>query len=445
MLQRFQNHIIQNFHFLIGKKLLLATSGGIDSMVMVDLFHKLSFEMAIAHCNFQLRGVESFGDQNFVQNYADANGINLFFTQFDTEAFAKDYQLSTQVAARELRYSWFYELLETKNYDYILTAHHADDNLETFLINLVRGTGLDGLTGIPAQNENIIRPLLIFSRQEIEQYAKENNIEWREDSSNASDKYLRNKIRHNLVPIFKELNPDFLSSFYKTQTYLQESKTMAEDASIMVYQQVAKEFGKHPRETELAKQIHFDLNQLKKLPNYKSYLYQWLHEFGFTAWNDIYDLVDGQSGKQVFSNEFRLLKDRDFLILSPINLDDEKEEYYIFKDQKEIDIPLNLSFSKVADISLVSNTTIFVDEDRLWFPLVLRRWKEGDNFQPLGMDGKSKKVSKFFKDNKLSLIEKENSWILCSDNQIVWVVGFRQDERFKIGNRTKKILKIQLQ
>jgi tRNA(Ile)-lysidine synthase len=436
MLEKFQNHIIQNFHFLIGKKLLLATSGGLDSMIMVDLFHKLSFEIAIAHCNFQLRGIESFEDQKFVQNYSEANEILLFLTQFDTEAFAKDYKLSTQVAARELRYSWFYELLETKKYDYILTAHHADDNLETFLINLVRGTGIDGLTGIPAQNEKVIRPLLVFSRSEIEQYAKENNIDWREDSSNNSDKYMRNKIRHNLVPIFKELNPDFLTSFYKTQTYLEESQMMAEDASIMVYQQVAKEKGE---------EIHFDLNQLKKLPNYKSYLYQWLNEFGFSAWDDIYDLVDGQSGKQVFSSGFRLLKNRDFLILTPENLEDENEEYYIFKDQKEINIPLNISFSKVADICLVSNTTIFVDEEKLWFPLVLRRWRHGDKFYPIGMEGKSKKVSKFFKDNKFSLIEKENSWLLCTDNQVIWVVGFRQDDRFKIGNRTKKILKIQLE
>jgi tRNA(Ile)-lysidine synthase len=436
MLEKFQNHIVQNFDFLIGKKLLLATSGGLDSMIMVDLFHKLSFEMAIAHCNFQLRGVESFEDQQFVQNYADANEIDVFITQFDTVTFAKDFKLSIQVAARELRYSWFYELLETKKYDYILTAHHADDSLETFVINLIRGTGIEGLTGIPAQNGNIIRPLLIFSRQEIEQYAKENNIEWREDSSNTTDKYLRNKIRHNVVPVLKELNPDFLSSFLKTQTYLHESKAMAEDASILVYQQVAADKGE---------EIHFDLIKLKKLPNYKSYLYQWLNEFKFSAWEDIYDLVDGQSGKQVFSDGFRLLKDRDSLILCPINTEDEIEEYYIFKDQKEINIPLNLSFLKVTDTSLVSNTTIFVDEDKLWFPLVLRRWKHGDKFQPTGMEGKSKKVSKFFKDNKLSLIEKENSWILCSDNQIVWIVGFRQDERFKIGNRTKKILKIQLE
>lgn len=436
MQQKFENHIAQNFPFLIGKKLLLATSGGLDSMVMVDLFHKLPFDIAIAHCNFQLRGMESFEDQNFVQNYAETNGINLFLTQFDTAAFAEDYKLSTQVAARELRYSWFYELLDTKKYDYILTAHHADDNLETFLINFVRGTGLDGLTGIPEQNDKVIRPILLFSRQELEQYAKENNIQWREDSSNASDKYLRNKIRHNVVPILKELNPDFLTSFQKTQKYLQESQVMAEDASIMVYQQVAKENGDD---------VHFDLNQLKKLPNYKSYLYQWLYEYGFSAWDDIYDLVDGQSGKQVFSNKFRLLKNRDFLILSPINLEVDIEEYFIYKNQKEVNIPLNLSFCKVADISLVPNTTIFVDEDKLWFPLDLRRWKKGDSFQPLGMGGKSKKVSKFFKDQKLSLIEKENVWILCSDNQIVWIVGLRQDERFKVKNTTKNILKIQLE
>ena len=436
MLQKIQNHIAHNFSFLIGKKLLLATSGGLDSMVMVDLFKKLDFNFAMAHCNFQLRGLESFGDQNFVQDYADENGIPLFVTQFDTEAFAKDYNLSIQVAARELRYNWFYELLENEKFHYILTAHHADDNLETFLINLVRGTGLDGLTGIPEQNENVIRPLLIFSRSEIETYAKENAIDWREDSSNASDKYLRNKIRHNLVPVLKEINPDFLSSFYKTQSYLQESKVMTEDASILVYQQVANEKGED---------VHFDLNQLKKLPNYKSYLYQWLVDFGFSAWEDIYELVDSQSGKQVFSNEFRLLKNRNFLVLSPINFTNKTEEYFINQNQKDVKVPLNLSFSEADAISTVLNTTIFVDEDKLEFPLVLRRWVEGAIFQPFGMQGKSKKVSKFFKDEKLSLLEKESAWLLYSGNEIVWIIGIRQDERFRISDTTKNILKIQLE
>jgi tRNA(Ile)-lysidine synthase len=233
----------------------------------------------------------------------------------------------------------------------------------------------------------------------------------------------------------KDLNPDFLSSFQKTQNHLQESKAMVDDASFLVYQQVAKEKG-----TE----IHFDLNQLKKLPNFKSYLYYWFNGFGFSAWEDIYDLIDGQSGKQVFSEEFRLLKNRDFLILSPINSEDDNEVYFINKNQKEVKIPLKLSFSKESVISLLQNTSIFVDEDKLWYPLVLRRWKDGDVFQPLGMDGKSKKVSKFFKDEKLSLIEKEKTWLLCSDNEIVWIVGLRQDERFKIKSTTKNILKIQL-
>jgi tRNA(Ile)-lysidine synthase len=437
MLDRLKNHIAQNFPFLENKKLFLATSGGLDSIVMAHLFQQLNYSIALAHCNFQLRGLESFGDQNFVQDYASTNDIPLFLTQFDTEAFAKDYKLSTQVAARDLRYNWFYELLETEKFDYILTGHHADDNIETFLINLSRGTGLEGLVGIPAQNDKIIRPLLLFSREEIANYAHENNIQWREDSSNASDKYLRNKIRHDLVPLLKELNTHFIPSFQKTQSYLQESQAMVEDAAIMVYQQVAKQEGE---------EIHFDLNQLKKLPNYSAYLYQWLHEFGFTAWDDIYDLVESQSGKQVFSAEFRLLKDRDSLILSPIDTEiTNNEEYYIDKGMELVKIPLNLSFCKVDDIAVPTNTAIFVDKDKLAFPLVLRRWNEGDYFQPFGMEGKSKKVSKLFKDAKLSLIEKENVWILWSANKIVWIVGIRQDERSRVEDKTQNILKIELE
>jgi tRNA(Ile)-lysidine synthase len=436
MFSKFQNHLVSGFPFLVEKKLFLAVSGGLDSMVLLHLIKQLPYEIAVLHCNFQLRGVESFDDQSFVQQYCDENNIPVFITQFDTEAFAKDYKLSTQVAARELRYSWFYELLETEKFDYILTAHHADDNLETFLINLARGTGLDGLTGIPEQNDKIIRPLLPFSRDEILQYAEENNIEWREDSSNASNKYLRNKIRHDLIPVLKEINPNFLNAFQKTQSFLQESQEMVEDASIMIYQQVAKEEGED---------IHFDLTQLKKLPNYKSYLYQWLNEFGFTAWNDIYDLVDGQSGKQVFSEEFRLLKDRNKLILSPFSETHEKAEYLITEKDSEVNFPLRLKLCRVDDITIDSNRVIFVDEEKIRFPLVLRKWNEGDVFHPFGMQGKSKKVGKLFKDQKLSLLEKEKIWILCSDNQIVWVVGIRQDERFKIEKTTNKILKIELQ
>lgn len=430
-----QNHIDKEIPYLKQKKLLLAVSGGLDSMVLLHLFQELKCDIAIAHCNFQLRGMESFGDQKFVQEYAEANEIPIFVTQFDTEAFAKDYKLSTQVAARELRYNWFYELLETQKFDYILTAHHADDNLETFLINLSRGTGLEGLTGIPVQNDRVIRPLLFLSRQEIENYAKANAIQWREDSSNASDKYVRNKIRHHLIPILKELNPHFMASFLKTEGYLQESLAMVEDAASMVFQQVA---------SEKENQIHFDLKQLLQLPNYQSYLYQWLKEYGFTAWEDIYDLVQSQSGKQVFSTDFRLLKDRDSLILSPIEDEKEETEFWINKNQAEVKIPLNMTISEVTDISDASNKTIFVDADQLVFPLVIRKWETGDTFQPFGMEGKSKKVSKLFKDEKLSLIEKENTWLLCSNDQIVWVIGIRADHRFRTSNATKNILRIEL-
>ncbi len=435
MIEKFKIHISTNFPFLKGKKLLLATSGGLDSMVMAHLFNALDYEFALAHCNFQLRGLESFGDQKFVQDFADANNIPVFITQFDTQTFANVYKFSTQVAARELRYNWFYELLETENYDYILTAHHSDDNIETFLIHLVRGSGLDGFTGIPAQNELVIRPLLAFSRAEISNYASANAVLWREDSSNSSDKYLRNKIRHDLVPILKELNLNFLTSFQNTQKYLKEAQAMVEDATIMIYQQVA---------TEIENEIHFDIEKLTKLPNYKSYLYQWLKEFGFSAWDDIYDLVTSQSGKQVFSGEFRLLKDRHFLILSPMNEIDATEEYFIDENQKEVNLPIKLSFCNKDYKPNTDNSIIFVDGDKLKYPLVLKRYEKGAVFQPFGMNGNSKKVSKLFKDEKLSLLQKENSWILYSDNEIVWVVGIRQDERFKIENTTINSLQIAL-
>ncbi|MGL2986433.1 tRNA lysidine(34) synthetase TilS [Flavobacterium sp. RSSA_27] len=428
----FYRHLQTQFPFLENKKLLLAVSGGLDSMVLLHLLQQLPYTIAIAHCNFQLRGIESFEDQSFVQNYALQYQIPFYYTQFDTQAFANDYKLSTQVAARELRYDWFYEQLELHQFDFVLTAHHADDNLETFLINLSRGTGLDGLSGIPAQNDAVLRPLLPFSRAAIEEYAKANNLKWREDSSNASDKYLRNQIRHHLVPILKELNPDFLKTFGMTQEYLQQAQELVADAASMVYQHVAREEGDI---------IYFDLKQLLRLPNYTSYLYQWLKEYGFSAWDDIYNLVDSQSGKQVFSAEYRLLKDRDFFILSPIQ-EPEKELFFIEKNQDKVKIPLKLKFCIVKGINKADSNTIFVDESKLAYPLVLRKWKEGDVFYPLGMKGKSKKVSKFFKDEKMALLDKENTWLLCSNDAIVWVIGMRADERFKVEHTTNTILKI---
>ena len=431
MLQKFQNHINANFGFLKDKKLLLAFSGGMDSMVLVHLFQKLNLNFALAHCNFQLRGAESDGDENFVAAYAKLNNIACFITKFDTSNYSKENKLSTQVAARNLRYNWFNEILEQEKFDYIVTAHHADDVAETFMINLSRGTGLDGLTGIPSQNGNIIRPMLPFSRKEIENYVLENKLKWREDSSNASDKYLRNKIRHHIIPVFKEINESFLQSFQNTLEHLNQEQSLINDAVQMVYEKVVSEENQ---------QLKINISALLHYKNHKAYLYQWLNKYGFSAWNDVYNLIEAQSGKQILSEKYILLKDRDFLILSK----KEKtnfEEIVIHSITEKPNFPLKLTLCNQSDISNQMKNVIFVDENKIQFPLTIRKWKEGDYFYPTGMQGK-KKVSKYFKDEKFTLFQKQDAWILESNNQIVWIIGHRADERFKVENTTQTIIQI---
>ena len=431
MLTKFQHHIEQNFAQLKDKKLLLAVSGGVDSMVLLDLFYKLKFDICIAHCNFQLRGKESDADELLVREMCQDGYIPYFIESFETLEFAKENKLSIQLAARKLRYDWFQELLSL-GFDYVLTAHHLDDNVETFLINFTRGTGLEGLTGIPAKNGSIIRPLLPFSRDEIENYALENKIQWREDSSNASDKYFRNKLRHNIVPTLKELNSGFLDSFQNTLHHLQQAESLVNDASKLVFEKVVKEKGN---------QLEIHLKPLLEFQNYKAYLFQWLKSYGFSAWNDIYDLVGAQSGKQVFSETHVLLKDREKLILSeriPIN---NAEVFIIDSIECKVNIPLKLIFSRFSGGKHVNANCIFVDKDKIKFPLTIRKWQEGDYFYPAGMNGK-KKLSKYFKDEKYSLLDKENQWLLCSENQIVWVIGKRADDRFLVKGTTQCSIKI---
>lgn len=434
MLEKFKNHLDQNFPHLYGKKLLLTVSGGIDSVVLVHLCKKIQLEIGVAHCNFQLRDTESDEDELFVQELCTQYNIPIFIQKFSTSDYAVQRKLSTQLAARELRYNWFNEIIENNNYDYIVTAHHLDDQIETFLINLTRGTGLEGLTGIPEQNDKIIRPLLIFSRNEIENFANKNQIDWREDSSNASDKYLRNKIRHAVVPVLKQLNPSFLTSFQETLNHLKQSVELVEDVTAIMYERIV---------TQLDNKIQINIEELLKLKNYKSYLYQWLKEYGFTAWDDIYNLPHTQSGKQVFSNSYILLKDRNYLLLSPKEKEELKESFFINENLKNHKVPLNLSFCNISYISNSDNNIIFVDEDKLQFPLEIRKKKEGDSFYPSGMNGK-KKLSKYFKDEKYSLLEKEEQWLLVSNNEIVWVIGKRADQRFLANENTQNTLKIEL-
>ncbi len=434
MLEKFKKHLETNFQYLKESKFYVATSGGIDSMVLVHLLQKSDYHFGMLHCNFYLRGDESVGDMKFVEAYGDKFLIPYSVGHFQTKEYAKEFKLSIQVAARKMRYDWFYEQMEEKKIDFVLTAHHLDDALETFIINLSRGTGIDGLKGIPEVNIEIIRPLLPFSRKEIENYANENKLSWREDSSNESDKYLRNKIRHFVVPSLKELNDDFLHSFQKTQKYLNEISELADDAV-----QITKDLICEEKEDGL----YFNLEKLIQYTNYKSYLYHILKQYNFTSWDTIYDLIYAQSGKKVYSEDFVLLKNRKYFILYLKDEDKDFEEYLVEKNQLQVKVPLKMDFCNVTDILQTDSSSIFVDETKLQFPLTIRKWNEGDYFYPFGMKGK-KLVSKFFKDEKFSMLDKEKTWLLYSENEIVWIINHRADDRFKVTNETKNILKISI-
>ena len=432
LLTNFKNHISNTFPALKGKRILIACSGGLDSVVLSRLFKELNYDISLAHCNFSLRGKESDEDENFVILLADKLSIPIFNKKFNTKAYKIKHKLSIQVAARQLRYQWFAEVCAEHSFDYLATAHHLDDDLETFLINLSRGTGLKGLIGIPLINDKIIRPFLNFPRADILQYAKENNCPWREDSSNQTSDYLRNKLRIEVIPRLKEVDHNLLNGFHQTQKYLNDSMALVNDYMTLIKNLVVSE-------TEDGFEI--DVLKLQDLPNTNALLYELLAPFGFTAWDNLSDLLTAQSGKQIFSESHRILKNRKSLLLVENNFVHNKATYTIKESDTSIDTPINLKIERVDKILGYTPSIVYLDVQKLSFPLQLRKWREGDSFYPFGMKGK-KKLSKFFKDEKLSLIAKEKTWVLSSGNQIVWIVGMRSDHRFKVENQTKKILKI---
>ena len=435
MLNLLKTHIANRLDFLNHSKLLIAISGGIDSVVLTHLCDKLGLNISLAHCNFNLRGKESDGDEDFVLELAESLDLEVFVQRFDTEVYAQDNKRAIQMAARELRYSWFEELADQLQFDYILTAHHADDNLETFLINFTRGTGLEGLTGIPEINKKFVRPLLPFSGEDIKKYAKTNKVKWRNDSSNASTKYLRNKLRHEVIPVLKEINPSLLQSFQSTLNNLNDTADIVDESTNAVL--------KRAIETIDENHLVFKISEFKKVNNPKAYLFEIFKDYGFTEWHDVVDLLDAETGKQVFSKTYRLIKNRDHLLLSKINLE-ASETISVLAEEKQVETPFGILFFDEADAIFGKQTNIiFVDEAKLKFPLTIRKYQEGDVFYPLGMKGK-KKLSKYFKDEKLSLLDKENIWLLCSVNDIVWVINRRADNRFRVTENTKQILKIEL-
>lgn len=432
MLLPFKNHLQENFPKVFQSKILIAISGGVDSVVLTHLCKETNLDISLAHCNFNLRGKESDGDEAFVMELADALEIEVYIEGFETEAYARGKKISIQMAARELRYHWFEELRETLQFDYVFTAHHANDNLETVLINFVRGTGLEGLTGIPEKNGFILRPLLPFSREDIEDYARNTHLKWREDSSNASGKYLRNRIRQEIIPKLTDMNPQLLEGFGNTRKHLQQSSVLIEDYISALFPRIAKEeeYG-----------YSFRIKMLKTIPHLRAVLYELFRSFGFTEWNDVYDLLDAQPGKIVYSKTHRLIKDRENLLLTTFPSINERE-YEILAGEEVVMLPMGtFQFEEADEISDAGKNMIYLDLNKLQFPLTVRKWEEGDSFQPFGMKGR-KKLSKFFKDEKLSLPQKENCWLLCSRGEIVWVIGYRADARFGVDADTSTILKL---
>ncbi len=410
-------------------KLILAISGGADSVALARLLHENGFNFVFAHCNFNLRGKESNEDELFVKNLSKKLEIQFFSKSFDTEKYAKENKISVQMAARELRYNWFEELRSEIQAQYILVAHHRDDDLETFFINLTRGTGIKGLLGIKPVVGKVVRPLLIYSKAQIEDYLSDLNQEFRTDSTNSNEKYLRNNIRHNLIPLIKEMNPSIENTlknemifFNDVYTVFKESIEKIKDDVVVINEDV------------------FEINKSKllSLKNNKIFLRELIHPFGFSQSHKIIESCNSSSGKIFNSNSHRLLIDRDKIIISKKDRNDNMV-FELDENVENITYPISLNFRQTTQTKYnATKNTVFLDKDKLTFPLKLRKWEEGDFFYPLGMNGR-KKLSDFFIDNKFNRFEKEECYILCSGSDIVWIVGHRIDDRFKVSDNTKKV------
>ncbi len=439
MVNRFIQYVKEHNLFENNQTILLAVSGGIDSMILCDLFLKSNFKFAIAHCNFHLRGEESNRDERFVREYAQKNNIKIHVKDFDTYSYMKEKGKSMQVSAREMRYSWFNELLKEEGYSYIATGHHIDDSIETFFMNILRGTGIAGLHGILQKVNLVIHPLLFTGRAEIVNYQKENKLEFVEDSSNATTKYTRNKIRHELIPLVKEIAPNFDKIISKEIERFRETE--------VVFRSVINDAKTELLEIE-NQTIKISIEKLKSYVPQKIFMYEILSDFGFNeaTINSIEDALLETSGKQFYSETHRLVKDRDYLLIvknEPQNLN----QYLIEESQTSVYSPIILHMEILKDLQYVkipkNKEVAMLDYDKLTFPLILRKWKKGDSFFPYGLQGE-KKISEFYKNLKYSILDKENQWLLCSENDIIWVVGQRIDDRYKITKSTKTIYKIEL-
>jgi tRNA(Ile)-lysidine synthase len=419
-------------------RFLLTVSGGIDSVVLAHIFYKGGHDFALAHCNFQLRGEESDGDQRFVEELAIHYGKPCFVKRFDTQSLADEKGLSIQMAARELRYSWFAELAGNEGYDYIVVAHNRNDVIETVLLNFSRGTGIRGLTGIKPRVGNVIRPLLFATRQKIALYARENNLTWREDSSNSTVKYKRNRIRHNIIPEFKMINPSFIQSAADTIERLAQTEQMIDYLLDEV---------KRTACTTLPDRFLIHFEKLRTFPANESLLFELLRPYGCNRL-DIKSLMDSLGaapGKRFITLTHTITRDRQDLIVTR-NRIHENQEVLIDSTTACVLSPVYLIFHPIASPEQFVIPTepryAALDADKLHFPLILRQWKPGDRFCPLGLNG-SKKVSDYLINSKIPLPDKQEIMVLESRGAIAWLVNLRIDERFKVTPQTRNILLIE--
>lgn len=445
MVNDFKKFINENKLFGFNDKILLAISGGIDSMVMLDLFVKCKYNFAIAHVNFNLRGYQSDNDELFVKEKAAELNVPFYQNQFNTKKYAQNNKVSIEMAARALRYSWFEDLIIDLNYQYIAVAHHKDDVVETFFINLTRGTGIRGLTGIKAKNKSVIRPLLFAFRNEIHDYAVENDVEYRTDTSNNELVYNRNKFRHKIIPEFEKINPAFKNNMMENIDRFKELEDILE-RSIMLESYKCIQ--------NIDNEIYININYLNNLNPIKTYLFEFLRPYNFSSKiiDDIIINLNNISGKQFFSSTHRLIKDREHLIINKIqeNLNIEffinkADLFKVINKNKRDEIRLEIKHLRNINLSnlIKDENYAYLDIEKLKFPLKLRKWEKGDSFVPLGMS-KSKKLSDFFIDVKMSITEKEMQWVLESNNEIIWIVGKRINDKYKITSKTKQAIQIKL-
>ncbi len=439
MHKQFKTHIHKNSLFTQTDKLLVAFSGGIDSVVLAHLLLKVGYNFELAHCNFKLRGQDADDDTEFCKTFSEKINCSLHLNYFDTSEFAVTEKLSIQMAARKLRYDWFRVLVQRHNFKYILTAHHASDNVETLLINLVRGTGIKGLKGINEKYKQIVRPLLYATKTEINHYAIENDLQYRTDGSNAEIKYKRNYIRHEIVPALKKMNPSFEETLINSIVVFKQSSEIIEEFAAKKFTEICK----------VEKNLLFiHINNLLKEKQKETLLYEWLSPKNFktTHLQQLAEVLKTNkiTGKQFASSTHVLVIDRDYIIVKKNEQQQQQAliEFIINDINDTSDLPIKLNFLETTSKNFSKEKNeISIPYTNTTFPLTLRKWKTGDKFKPFGVKG-FKKLSDFFKDQKLSLFEKQEVWILANDEHIIWVLGYRMDERCRINELTASALNI---